>query len=111
MVDPRNDPYDPRPVHDPIDPVNPRASGMRDLDAAGGTNWGWIVGGVVALFLVFAFVFGFSGSEQTASNNQAPMTTGQTTTPPATTAPTAQRPTPAPQENTGAAPRQTAPQQ
>ncbi len=109
MVDPRNpnDPYDPRPMHDPIDPVNPRTSGYRELDQARGTNWGWIIGGVVALFLVFAFVFGFSGNDRTASTGSAPVTTGQTTTPPAATPPTARAPATTPQENTGAAPRTT----
>jgi hypothetical protein len=91
-----------RDPNDPLDPVNPRSAGYRDLDEARGMNWGWIAGGLVALFLVFAFVFGFSGGDRTASNNTT--NTGQTTTstnPP----PTASRP--ATQENTGAAPRTT----
>jgi hypothetical protein len=90
-----------RDPNDPLDPVNSRSAGYREMDEARGMNWGWIAGGLVALFLVFAFVFGFSGGDRTATNTTT--NTGQTTTPP-----TASRPAPT-QENTGAAPRTTPP--
>jgi hypothetical protein len=89
----------------PLDPMNPRSD--RYLDEPGpGVRWGWIVGGLVALFLVFVF-FGFIGGGQ-RTDTQRPAT--QTSTAPPRTspapAPTAQSPVPA-QENTGTAPRDT----
>jgi hypothetical protein len=94
--------------NDPLDPMNPQSD--RYLDEPGpGASWGWIVGGLVALFLVFVFVFGFSGGDRTASTDTQRPATQTSTAPPRTTpapAPTAQSPAPA-QENTGAAPRDT----
>ena len=87
----------------PLDPMNPRSD--RYLDEPGpGVRWGWIVGALVALFLVFVF-FGFIGGGQ-RTDTQRPAT--QTSTAPHSPAPTrtAQSPVPA-QENTGTAPRDT----
>jgi len=73
----------------PLDPMNPRSD--RYLDEPGpGVRWDWIVAGLVALFLVFAFAGFIGGGPRTSP---AP-------------APTAQSPAPA-QQNTGAAPRDT----
>ena len=86
--------HDPYTNRDPLDPVNPREAGYSELDGArNSSGWGWILGGLAALVLLFVFVFGFGGGERTASN---------TPTPPAATGT-------APQENTGAAPRTTTP--
>jgi hypothetical protein len=93
--------HDPYTNRDPLDPMNPREPGYGEFDSArGSTGWGWILGGLAALVLLFVFVFGFGGTgDQTASN---------TATPPAATG-TATRPAPTPSENTGAAPRNVTP--
>ena len=91
-----NDPYEPGAARDP---ASPREVGYKELDRAGGGNWGWIVGGLVALFLVFAFIFGFSGDNRMAATDN-PVTTGQSS--PATTGR-------ATDTNTGAAPRDVTP--
>jgi hypothetical protein len=91
--------HDPYTNRDPLDPMNPRDAGYSDLDGArGNTGWGWILGGLAALVLLFVFVFGFGGTgDRTASN---------TATPPAATG---SAPRPMPSENTGAAPRNVTP--
>ncbi len=92
--------HDPYTNRDPLDPTRSRAAGYADLDrAAGGPGWGWILGGIAALVLLFVLVFEFGNGEQTASNTTMPPAATQSAPPAAT----ATRPAP-PQENTGAAP-------
>lgn len=89
MRDPMRDPVR-DPMLDPADPLDPRPSTI--YDRRGGMSWGWIIGGLVALLLVFGFIFGRGGDRVATDNTGA-------TNPPAT----ASRPAPA--ENTGLAPR------
>jgi hypothetical protein len=89
--------YRPNDPLDPLNPVNPRSD--RYLDEPGpGASWGWIVGGLVALFLVFVFVFGFSGSDRTASTDTVTPPTQTSTAPPSGRLP--RRRTPAPRRAT-----------
>ena len=88
--------------NDPLDPVNTRQAGYRDLDdARGGYGWGWIAGAVAVALLLGIFVFGFGRGDRTAAIDPVNrVTTNQSTpapTPPAVIAP---RPT-TPAENTG----------
>jgi hypothetical protein len=93
MRDPMRDPVR-DPMLDPSDPLDPRPSNV--YERRSGMSWGWIIGGLVALLLVFGFIFGRGGDRVATDNTGA-------TTPPAT----ASRPAPA--ENTGVAPRATPP--
>src|SRR5215207_3882220 len=88
--------------NDPLDPLDTRSAGYRDLDdARDGTRWGWIAGAVAVLLLLGIFIFGFGRSDRTASTDANPqVTTNQTTPAPSPPAATAPRPA-APQENTG----------
>ena len=86
--------------NDPIDPLATRRTGFRDMDAPSrGSSWGWILGGLAVVLLLFVFFFN-SGGDRTASNTgTSPATTSQTTgSAPTTTA--TPRPT-NPDPNTG----------
>ena len=91
------------PMRDPMDPLDPRPVGYRDIESPRkGRSWGWIAGGLLALLLLFVFVFGFGrDGDRTASTTPPAATTGQTTGSAPATAP---RPA---GENTGIAPRDT----
>lgn len=73
-------------------------------ERAAGTNWGWILGGLAAVLLVAFLLFGLGRNDRIAGTDTTPpVTTGQNTgAAPAAPRPAAQRPMPAPQENTGA---------
>jgi hypothetical protein len=80
LTDPKwNDPVDPR-LNDPV---------LR-RDTNGDGAWGWIAGVAVLLLIGFILVAGWNSSgDNTAANNQPPVTTGSTpmrnVTPPSTT--------------------------
>jgi hypothetical protein len=102
------------PLRDPNDPLDPRGTAYRDLDTArSGPSWGWIIGGFVALMLLFVFVFGVGrDTDRTASTGTNPPITSSDNTgrsPTLTPPVTATRPAPA--DTTGAAPRDSAPAQ
>jgi hypothetical protein len=94
-----------RDPNDPIDPLATRRTGFRDMDAPSRrSSWGWIIGGLAVVLLLFVFFFN-SGGDRTASNTgTSPTVTGQNTGSAARTpaAPPAATPRPTnPDTNTG----------
>lgn len=96
MSDPnytRPRPGDPPPGRasiDPNDPLPMEPVPRRDA-AASGMMWGWIAG-IAVVVLVLAFLFGGTGSQQTAETTPPAATSSRTTPAPAPSRSTAQRP-------------------
>ena len=78
----------------PMEPVPPRDAG------AGGMMWGWIAG-IAVVVLILAFMFGSTGSQQTAETTPPAATSSRTTPAPAPSPSTAQRPAPQAPSTTG----------
>jgi hypothetical protein len=88
-------------MRDPLNPRDPMGTETRYGTDRDPNSWGWILGGLVAVAVVLAVLFSFRTGDETASNSTSPAaTTGQSSAP-STGPATANRPTPAPAENTG----------
>ncbi len=105
MSDPnlnRPRPGEPLPGRASIDPNDPIPMEPVPARNAGGSGmmWGWIAG-IAVVVLVLAFLFGSTGSQQTADTTPPAATPSRTAPAPTPSPSTAQRPTPQAPSTTG----------